>query len=463
MGGKSIWHVAEKKLFEMALDDVLKNPERRRNDGYSDLVDAIEKVMKDGWEKKTYDGLRKALSSEGKWTRYFDRLLREGNTEYIKGLLLSLGFEGGFTGFRKTRQMAEELGVSIPWIILFDPTTSCNLHCKGCWASEYEHTLNMSEEEMDDLICQANELGIYEFLMTGGEPLCRKNSIVDLALRHTDCGFMIFTNGTLIDQKFCDDLLRCKNIMLILSIEGDEEATDARRGTGVFKRVTEAMKLLKENGIVYGTSICYTKDNIEAVTSDEFYDFLIDMGVVFSWYFHYMPVGNDASPKLIPTAMQREYMYRRIREIRGFEGGKPIFLIDFQNDAEFVGGCVAGGKYYCHINSNGDVEPCVFIHYSGANIHDMPLRECLRQPLFAAYQKRQPFNSNMLRPCPMLENPKILREMVNSTGAQSTDMLSRESCDHLCMKCDTYAEKWEPIADRLWEKNRGKTAQGGAS
>ena len=117
--------------------------------------------------------------------------------------------------------------------------------------------------------------------------------------------------------------------------------------------------------------------------------------------FHYMPVGNEAATDLLLTPEQREYMYHRIREIRGFEGGKPIFVFDFQNDGEFVGGCIAGGRFYCHIYPNGDVEPCVFIHYSNANIHDKPLLECVSQPLFRAYQMGQPFNENDLRPCPM--------------------------------------------------------------
>ena len=100
----------------------------------------------------------------------------------------------------------------------------------------------------------------------------------------------------------------------------------------------------------------------------------------------------------------------------------------------------------------GDVEPCVFVHYSGANIHDKTLLECLKQPLFMAYREHQPMNPNHLRPCPMLENPEILREMVHATGAKSTDLASPESCDHLCDKCAEYAANWKPTADRLWAK-----------
>ena len=170
-----------------------------------------------------------------------------------------------------------------------------------------------------------------------------------------------------------------------------------------------------------------------------------------------MPVGNEASVELLPAPEQREYLYHRIREIRGFTGGKPIFAIDFQNDAEFVTGCVAGGRCYCHINAAGDMEPCAFVHYSCANIHEKTLLECLQQPLFKAYRKCQPFNKNMLQPCPMLENPQKLLEMVRKTGAKSTDMESPEDCGKLCEKCGSYAAEWKPTADKLWQESQEKT------
>ena len=131
-----------------------------------------------------------------------------------------------------------------------------------------------------------------------------------------------------------------------------------------------------------------------------------------------------------------------------------MFAMDFQNDAEYVGGCIAGGRRYLHINANGDVDPCVFIHYSDSNIREKTLLECLRSPIFMAYHDGQPFNENMLRPCPMLENPQLLREMVHRTGARSTDLQSPESVDHLCGKCTAYAENWKPEAERLWEETK---------
>ena len=163
-----------------------------------------------------------------------------------------------------------------------------------------------------------------------------------------------------------------------------------------------------------------------------------------------MPVGNDASLELLPNPQQRLYIKDRVREIRNMTSGKGIFTMDFQNDGEFVGGCIAGGRNYFHINANGDAEPCVFIHYSGANIRTHSMLEILKQPLFMAYHDNQPFNENHYRPCPMLENPEILQRLVKETGAKSTDLQSPESAEHLCNKCKEYAQAWKPCADKLW-------------
>lgn len=330
-----------------------------------------------------------------------------------------------------------------------DPTSACNLHCTGCWAAEYGNKLNLTFEEMDSVITQGKELGVYFYMLTGGEPMVRKKDVIALCKKHNDCVFLAYTNGTLVDEELCHQMQEAGNLFLALSLEGKPEVNDLRRGEGVYGKVMHAMELLKKNGLVFGTSICYTSQNIDSVTSDEFVNMLVEKGCRYSLYFHYMPVGNDAVKELLPTPEQREYMYHKIREVRRT---KPIFAMDFQNDGEYVGGCIAGGRRYFHINANGDADPCVFIHYSNANVRQQTLLEILQSPIFMAYHEGQPFNENHLRPCPMLENPQILQEMVERTGAHSTDMMSPESASHLCEKCREYAENWTPKAEELWKK-----------
>ena len=378
-------------------------------------------------------------------------IMRDTDKEVLKATFQNFFLNANIIGWPIQEKMREKYGCNIPWAILLDPTSACNLHCTGCWAAEYGNKLNLSFDEIDDIIVQGKELGIYMYIYTGGEPLVRKNDLIALCNKHSDCVFLSFTNATLIDEAFADEMLRVKNFIPAISLEGDELTHDARRGAGAFERTERAMRILKQKKLPFGFSCCYTSQNIDKLSSAEFFDEMIDYGASFAWFFHYMPVGNDAVPELMPNPWQREQMYHRIRE---FRGSKAIFTLDFQNDAEYVGGCIAGGRNYLHINANGDVDPCVFIHYSDSNIREKRLLDCLRSPLFMAYHDGQPFNENMLRPCPMLENPEKLRAMVEKTGAHSTDLQSPESVEHLCGKCDAYAANWKGTADRLWNCKR---------
>ena len=384
---------------------------------------------------------------------FIRHMIRDVDQEVLTTVAVNFFINANLTGWHLQEIYRKKYNCNIPWAILLDPTSACNLHCTGCWAAEYGNRLNLTFEEIDDIIRQGKNMGIYMYIYTGGEPMVRKNDLIRLCEKHSDCIFLAFTNGTLIDEKFADEMLRVKNFVPAISLEGFQEATDGRRGQGVYGKATQAMELLHRKKLLYGISSCYTRVNFESITSEAYYDSLIEMGAYFIWYFHYMPVGNDASPELLPTAEQRTEMYHRIRRYRAT---KPLFAMDFQNDAEYVGGCIAGGRRYLHINANGDIDPCVFIHYSDSNIREKTLLEAMRSPMFMAYHDGQPFNDNMLRPCPMLENPEKLRAMVAASGAHSTDLQSPETAEHLCAKCDAYAAAWAPRAEALWKDHSSK-------
>ena len=383
-----------------------------------------------------------------------ENILRDVDRGLIKSLLLSLGVHAGYYGTKTVRANRDKYNCNIPWTILFDPTSACNLHCKGCWAAEYGHDLKLSLDEMRSIVKQGRALGTHFYMLTGGEPLIRKDDIVTLAKENPECTFLIYTNATLVDEKLCRDIKKCGNITLALSIEGTKESNDDRRGEGSYSRTLKAMELLKREKILFGISICYTRKNVEAVTDDAFLDKMVDLGVKYALYFNYMPVGHDADKELIPTPMQRKYMYYFMKKMRNGKTGKPIFVMDFQDDGEYVGGCIAGGRNYFHVNSNGDIEPCVFIHYSDSNIRTDTLLDALRKPLFMAYRKGQPFNDNHLRPCPMLENPEKLRAIIKETGAKSTDLIVSEDVETLCARCDEFSKEWQPVADEIWRTNK---------
>ncbi len=439
-------------MVEQALNYLDKNP----LENLPKLLDFVERFDFNHALSKQIKNVRKGLLGENdNWRRLVDSIYEDVDENIRKTLFKNAVLNSVVLSRSKKEKIKSEYGCNIPWAILLDPTSACNLHCTGCWASEYGNRLNLSFDEIDSIITQGKDLGIFMYIYTGGEPLVRKKDIIEICRKHPDCVFLAFTNGTLIDEDFAKAMLEVKNFVPAISIEGDKAATDGRRGKGTYDAVVKAMETLRKYKLPFGASTCYTSANYESITDDAYFDRLIDMGAKFAWFFHYMPVGNDAATELLLTPDQRETVYRKIRSVRN---RKSIFLIDFQNDGEYIRGCIAGGKEYFHINPNGDVEPCVFIHYSDSNIREKTLLEALTSPLFMAYKEGQPFNHNHLMPCPMLENPEKLKEMVEKTGAHSTDLVSEENVSDLCAKCSGYAENWKPRAEELWKARQAEKA-----
>ena len=443
---KTLKEVAIAKGLDIALDYLDRDIEKN----LPKLLEWAERFDVNGNVKTELDAIKKtALVSGSNWNRYVLNMRNTIDLSVIKQFFTNFIVYSNILGKSKRLEIGKANDCNVPWAILLDPTAACNLNCIGCWASEYDSKSSMSFDMLDDIVRQGKDMGTYMYIFTGGEPLVRKGDIIKLCEKHNDCQFMSFTNGTLIDEKFAEDMLHIKNFIPAISLEGFEEETDARRGKGVFKSIIEAMEILRSRKLPFGASCCYTRENTETIGSEEFFDFLIDQGCLFTWLFTYMPVGVDAVPELMVTAEQRAFMYHQVRK---FRKTKPIFTMDFWNDGEYVNGCIAGARCYLHINANGDIEPCAFIHYSDTNIRDNTLLSAYKAPLFKAYKENQPFNGNMLRPCPLLDNPDKLKKMVLESGAFSTDLKNPEDVVDLCNKCRGTAEIWAKTAERLWKE-----------
>ena len=447
MATKTVKDLASEMMGGMILGYLDKDPDAN----FPKIMSWWDKLDSDGFHASQREAIRSVIKDpDSNWYQLAKSFWIDVDDHVRKTMFQNLVIHSFMIGNRKQYQNQERYGCNIPWAILMDPTSACNLSCIGCWAAEYGNRMSMDFETLDKIIRQGKELGTYMYIFSGGEPLTRKKDIIRLCDVHSDCQFLAFTNGTLIDEEFSDEMLRVGNFVPAISVEGYEEATDARRGKGTFQSVMQAMALLKRKRLVFGTSCCYTSANTEIIGSEEYIDSMIEWGAKFAWFFTYMPVGADAVPELLATAEQREYMYH---QIRAFRKTKPLFTMDFWNDGEYVNGCIAGGRCYLHINANGDIEPCAFIHYSDANIRDKTLLEAYRSPLFMAYRKGQPFNQNHLRPCPLLDNPGALTKMVEFADAASTEMRHPENVRDLSAKCESAAMNWGPVADRLWERS----------
>jgi MoaA/NifB/PqqE/SkfB family radical SAM enzyme len=441
-----------------AINQVLKYIDSKPQEAFPKLLDWADQFDKDNLYLAQRQAIRKIMDDpDSNWMRLINSFWTDIDPEVRKVFFRNFIVNASLLGSRKQIAAREKYNCNIPWAILMDPTSACNLGCTGCWAAEYGNSLNMDYDTLDSIIRQGKELGTYMYIYSGGEPLVCKKDIIRLCEAHSDCMFLAFTNGTLIDEAFADDMLRVKNFLPAISIEGFEEETDSRRGQGTYRKVIQAMQILKKRKLAFGASLCYTSMNTEVIGSEEYIDFLIEQGCKFAWFFTYMPVGVGAPTDLMAKPHQREFMYH---QVSAFRQTKPLFTMDLWNDGEFVQGCIAGGRYYVHINANGDIEPCAFIHYSDSNIHEKTLLEAYKSPLFMQYKENQPFNDNHLRPCPLLDNQGALADMVHKSGAHSTDLAKPEDVDDLTAKCKTAADNWTPVADRLWQESHPESMCG---
>ena len=428
-----------KSFLEQLVRFLVKNPERN----LPLIVKWGERAAKEEHHKRAVSKVREIIADKNSnWYRFITNLVSV-HPNIRERVAVNFFLNATLLGVPRQKEAAGKLGVSVPWAVLMDPTEKCNLNCTGCWAGQYERE-DLEFEVMDRVCSEAEELGIYAIIISGGEPLVRGDDLVRLAARHPDQIFHVFTNGTLIDKTFVEQIITLGNIIPALSIEGLEENTDRRRGRGVFKRLMHSMDLLRENGCLFGISTTYTRGNTEELAGDAFIDLMVAKGALFAWYFTYVSVGGGVDFHMMAAPEQRKYMFERIKY---FRRTKPFFIADFWNDGEAVSGCIAGGRRYFHINARGAVEPCAFIHYSTCNIKEVSLREALQNPLFKAYQKRQPFNSNMLCPCPLIDNPEMLREMVHESGARPTQSNAcDQDVDTLALNLRCYADAWQRVA-----------------
>ncbi len=272
-----VTHAAGRKVFSRIVDHELSQISKNREQAYEKILDTAQKYMDEFDLGINWEYLRRVTLNQGyTLNTYINSMADQLHPNVLKTTLLNLGYEAFYNGTRTIREMRKIHNCNIPWIILMDPTSACNLHCTGCWAAEYGNKLNLTFDEMDSVITQGKELGTYFYMLTGGEPLVRKKDVIALCKKHNDCIFLAYTNGTLVDEELCRQMQEAGNLFLALSLEGKPEVNDLRRGEGVYGKVMHAMELLKENGLVFGTSICYTSQNIESVTSDEFIQMLVE-------------------------------------------------------------------------------------------------------------------------------------------------------------------------------------------
>ena len=443
--------------------------DRRINQRLEEAYDVNERRLPRVIQDKAY--ITRAIAHS------IDRALARGyvSEAVVKGVLRGLVMNAFLREEHKAawERFRQEHGYGAPSFVVISPGKLCNLHCKGCYASSGNDSEKMDWEVFDRIITEASDLwGSGFIVISGGEPLAYRSQgkgILDAAAKHQNMFFLMYTNGTLIDEKTAVRMAEVGNLTPAISVEGWEERTDARRGKGVFQRVLKSMANLRQAGVPFGISLTATCENCEEILSDEFLDFFFEeQGAIYGWIFQYMPIGRGFTLNLLPRPEQRLWMWKRawqiIRE-------KRYFLPDFWNSGTLSDGCISAGRQggYLYFDWNGKVMPCVFVPYSPVNINDAyregkTLNDILEEPFFKAIRKWQDEYGyavtkpeeckNWAMPCIIRDHHADFRRILEATEPDPEDeaalqaMIDPSYRDGLIQ----YNEAVARLMDPIWEQ-----------
>jgi len=360
-----------------------------------------------------------------------------------------------------------------PGFLVIGPTKKCNLHCKGCYASANAKTAQtIPFSILDRIITEKTELwGSHFATWVGGEPAVYRSEgkdILDIAEKHQDNMFLMYTNGVLINKTMAKRMGELGNVVPQVSVEGFEKETDARRGKGVFKRILKAFENMREEGVPFGIAITPMRHNAELLSSDEFIDFYFEQQkATLAWVFQYMPIGRGYSLDLMITPEQRLRLLDREREILW---DKKLFYVDFWNSGPIGSGCIAAGRSdgYFYIDWNGKVMPCPYYQFSPVNIFDVyknggTLNDVYSEPFFEAlrdwqdkyaYRREGDEIGNWLRPCPIRDHHKIALENIEKYDAEPEDEATEQWLydEEVHKGLIEFDEQIEKLLDPYWEK-----------
>ncbi len=315
----------------------------------------------------------------------------------------------------KIRQEYMQQGKNIPIFLIASITSSCNLHCTGCYsrannACNDNKPLNqLTDNEWEDIFRQAKDIGISFIVLAGGEPMLRED-VIRKATSFPEILFPIFTNGTMLNNDHLKLFDENRNLVPVISIEGDEEITDSRRGKGVYSKLIDSMNLLKSNNIFFGASITYSKRNIYSLIDEEFIEKLHEMGCKVIFFIEYVPLSADTM-NMAPGDKERKLLTDEIKHLR--KSFSDMLFMSFPGDEKSSGGCLAAGRGFFHINSHGDAEACPASPYSDINVKETSVLEALDSELFKSLRDKGILIDEHEGGCVLFEHEEDVKKLLN--------------------------------------------------
>lgn len=307
-------------------------------------------------------------------------------------------------------------GVVFPPFLFISVTNACNLACQGCWVSPTTPPRELPPDTLDRILRDGKRRGSFFYGILGGEPLLHRG-LFDVLARHPDAWFLLFTNGTVLTEAHAAAMRRLGNVGPLISIEGDAQTSDVRRGgESVLSRSLDAIDLCRRHGLVIGAATSLCRSNVDDLAATPFALDLARRGVHFLWYYLYRPVGPRPCPELALSADQ----IRRVRQFLVESRSRlPLLLVDAYWDHEGRPLCPAVAGISHHINPNGDIEPCPPIQFALDHVDDSPdLFDTIAGSRFLADFRR--VIGQTTDGCILLDNPEALSAFLRERGARDS-------------------------------------------
>ncbi|MBN2362686.1 radical SAM protein [candidate division WOR-3 bacterium] len=322
-----------------------------------------------------------------------------------------------FLGERRRRKKQEAYNTPVPHVCILSVTWKCNLNCLGCYARHYPKENQIEMNDVERILEQAKDLGIYIFIVVGGEPLLFP-SLVEKLSEKKDILFFLFTNGSLLDREKTIRIKKARNIIPVLSWDGDDSYIDHRRGFGMGEKVSKALSLFKENNVAFGFSCMITHKNLNDVLSYKYADSLLRFGAKFGFIIDYIPMPKTFRGELILDEDDIKIKRMKIQKLNKRAG---ITFFSFPEDEYKKPGCMSAGNGFIHINANGNVEPCPFSHYAVDNIRDKSILDILNSEFFKQLRNTFHDKENPLKNCMLFQHDDIVRKIAWQTNAFCTE------------------------------------------
>jgi radical SAM protein with 4Fe4S-binding SPASM domain len=274
----------------------------------------------------------------------------------------------------------------IPLVMSWNITRKCNLKCSHCYINADNNELcnELTTEEAKQLIDQISEVSRPLLILSGGEPLLRRD-VFELIRYGAGKGLRmgLGSNGALIDDSVAKNLKAAgvKTVSISLDSSIPQKHDDFRGVEGSWRKAICAIKALREKGVLVQVNTTVTRQNLGEI--DEIMSLAERLGVENFHLFFLVPTGRgakltDISPSMYENMIRSTFANVAKHKLNVRPSCAPQFMriakdmgLDMR---QWIRGCIAG-LYYCRVYPNGDITPCPYLPIRLGNVLEKPFKE----------------------------------------------------------------------------------------